>query len=221
MSQDLLAPYRTKGSTAPMPGVDPGEPEKHRSVADGELVNPWTLNEFFHSLNSVMRLPGKARRKKEQEAAAGGRGLAIPSVSPALSRGLIVLGAVALLVLVVIRPIVAWASGSGREKLVPLVGVWEAGAGRWAGRSFEVSDSSIAFRNGEKRTDYSWHRIQEVRVKPVADSALYTVIYEESGKTAELTFWFKRGPAPAIRLKNTPAVIWSKSARAATAQPRT
>jgi hypothetical protein len=221
MSQDLLAPYRIKASTAPTPADTPAAEEKHRSVADGELARPWTLTEYFRSLNTVMRLPTKARRTQQAEAAARGiGGISIPSVNPAFSRALLVLGAVVVLGVVVVRPIFLWASGSGREKLAPVVGVWEAGAGRWAGRSFEVSDSSIAFRNGEQRTDYSWHRIHDVRVRPAADSALYTVIYEESGKTAELTFWFKGGSAPAIRLKNTPAVVWSKSGRAATAQPR-
>jgi len=222
MSQDLLAPYRTKGSTASTPADHSAGAEKHRSVADGELATPWTLTEFFHSLNTVMRLPTKARRTQQAEAAAarGAGGISIPSVNPVFSRALLVMGAVVVLGVVVVRPIFLWASGSGQEKLAPVVGVWEAGAGRWAGRSFEVSDSSIAFRNGEQRTDYSWHKIHEVRVRAAADSALYTVIYEESGKTAELTFWFKGGSAPAIRLKNTPAVIWSKSGRAATAQPR-
>lgn len=58
MSNDPLAAFRTG------PASD-GEPERHRSVADGELHTAWSLRDFFDSLNTVMRLPSKARRKEQ------------------------------------------------------------------------------------------------------------------------------------------------------------
>jgi hypothetical protein len=214
MTQDLLSPYRTAG-TAPS---QPGEPEKHRSVADGELANPWTLKEFFNSLNSVMRLPSKARRKAEP-ASGGATTFALPGIRPWMSKAVVAGGVVAVVSLVVVRPLVLWASKAGHASLAPVVGVWEAGKGKYQGRRFEVSDSAVAFQKGESADDYSWHRIQEVQVKTVADSALYTIRYEEGNKTADLSFWYRTRPAPVIRLKNSLGVAWNRTGLAPRAAP--
>jgi hypothetical protein len=206
MTQDLLAPYRTTDAPA-----QPGEPEKHRSVADGELAMPWTLKEFFYSLNTVMRLPSKARRKAEQTRTAG---FSMPGVRPWMSKLVVVGGVMAVLGLVVVRPLIEWASRAGHASLTPVVGVWEAGKGKYAGRRFEMSDSAVAFHTGDSASTYTWHKIQEVKVKPFADSVLYTVRYLEGEKTADLSFWYRGHPAPVIRLKNQPTVVWNKTALA-------
>jgi len=210
MSQDLLAPYRT--TDAP---DHPGEPEKHRSVADGELATAWTLKEFFHSLNSVMRLPSRARRKAEPGTDGG---FSMPGVRPWMSRTVLAGGVVAVVGVFVVRPLMLWASRAGHASLTPVVGVWEAGKGKYEGRKFEMSDSAVAFHTGDS-TDYTWHRIQEVRVKGVADSVLYTVRYLEGEKTADLTFWYHPHPAPMIRLKNQPTVVWNRTSQTPTAGP--
>ena len=210
MTQDLLAPYRTTASPA-----EPDEPGKHRSVADGELATAWSLKEFFHSLNSVMRLPTKARRKTEEARTSG---FSMPGVRPWMSKMVLAGGIVAAVGVFLVRPIVLWASRAGHASLAPVVGVWEAGKGKYQGRRFEMSDSTVAFHTGDSASTYTWHRIQEVKVKPFADSALYTVRYLEGEKTADLSFWYRGNPAPAIRLKNQPTVVWSKTALTPTAQ---
>jgi hypothetical protein len=210
MSQDLLAPFRTQPSTPAVPDTPEGAQEKHRSVADGELATAWTLKEFFGSLNSVMRLPSKARRKKEAEAkAAEGTSIAIPSVSPGLSKLILVGGGLTVLVLLVIRPLVLWATKAGHESLEQVQGVWEAGKGKHEGRHFELSDSAVVFHTGDEANAYTWHRVQEVRIKESGDSTLYTVRYEEGKGTAELNFWYRYRPVKSIRLKNQPAVLWT------------
>jgi hypothetical protein len=213
MTQDLLAPYRTDDA----PGK-PGEPEKHRSVADGELAHAWTLKEFFNSLNTVMRLPTRARRK-EQVPAATTFSLSLPGVRPWMSKALMAGGFVAVVSLVVVRPLVLWASKTGHATMTPVVGVWEAGKGKYQGRRFEMSDSAVAFHNGESAEDYTWHRIQEVKVRAVADSALYTVRYQEGKQTADFSFWYRGGPKPVIRLKNQPNVVWNRTSQTPTAGP--
>ncbi len=226
MSQDLLTPYRTQSpgtpegtSAGPTAGAD--APEKHRSVADGELANAWTLKEFFGSLNSVMRLPSKARRQKEAEARAQAQaaGIALPSVSPGLSRLIIVGGGLVVVAMLVVRPLVLWATRAGQVSLKQVSGVWEAGKGKHQGRQLEVSDSTIVFHTGDGPTDYTWHKLQEVRVKPAGDSTLYTLRYEEGKRTAEVSFWYSSRPAPSIRLKNQPSVVWNLTRQPPVAGP--
>lgn len=213
MTQDLLAPFRTGPSTQ-----GNGEPEKHRSVADGELATPWSLRDFFGSLNTVMRLPGKARRKAEVRTA-GGLSIALPGIRPWMSRLVLVGSGLAAVALLVVRPILSWATDSSHATLTPVVGVWEAGKGKYQGRRFEMTDSAVVFHNGHSATDYTWHRVQEVRVKRVADSTLYTVRYEEGKKTADMTFWYYGSGAPMIRLKNQPGVVWNKTSLAPSSGP--
>ena len=204
MTQDPLAPFRSAPSNQ-----GTGEPEKHRSVADGELATPWSLREFFGSLNTVMRLPTKARRKAETRT--GVAAIALPGIRPWMSRLVLIGGGMAAVTLLVIRPMLNWATSSGQASLTPVVGVWEAGKGKYQGRRFEMTDSAVVFHNGQSATDYTWHRVQEVRVRRVADSTLYTVRYEEGKKTADMTFWFYGSGAPMIRLKNQPTVVWNKT----------
>lgn len=206
MTQDLLAPFRTASS-----GQGAGESEKHRSVADGELATPWSLRDFFGSLNTVMRLPSKARRKSDAKTAAGGRSVALPGIRPWMSKLVLVGGGLTAALLLVVRPLLTWATDSSHASLRPVVGVWEAGKGKYQGRRFEMTDSAVVFHNGQGATDYTWHRVQEVRIRQVADSALYTVRYEEGKKTADMTFWYYGGGAPVIRLKNQPGVVWNKT----------
>ena len=56
-------PPATTGTPAgpPPATLAPG----YRSIADGELATPWSLGEYFGSLNTVMRLPPKLRKRVE------------------------------------------------------------------------------------------------------------------------------------------------------------
>ncbi len=214
MSTDLLAPFRTQPSqpavnptqavTQPTAGID-----RHRSVADGELATAWTLKEFFGSLNSVMRLPTRARRNDKPRAEAEVAAPAgTPGLHPGLYRFFLVAGGVTVVALLVVKPLINLLTDAGHASLTPVAGVWEAGKGKHEGRKFEVTDSAVVFHTGEKATDYTWHRVQEVKVKQVGDSSLYTVKYEEGKGSVDLTFWYYKAPKPGIRLKNQPGVLW-------------
>ncbi len=206
MANDPLAAFRT--GPAPQDG---GEPERHRSVADGDLHNPWSLKEFFGSLNSVMRLPTKARRKEKEKARSEGLSVTLPGIPGWMGKLVLYGGGAVAVTMLVVLPVIRSMTTADRASLTPVVGVWEAGKGKYQGRRFEMTDSAVVFRTGTKPTDYTWHRVQEVRVKQVADSVLYTVRYEEGDKTADMTFWYVAAAAPRIRLKNQPGVTWSKT----------
>ncbi len=207
MANDPLAAFRT----GPAPQDEAG-PERHRSVADGELHTAWSLRDFFGSLNTVMRLPTKARRAEKKGAKADGLSITMPGIPGWMNKLVLYGGGAVVVTMLVVLPAIRWATDAGHASLSPVVGVWEAAEkGKYQGRRFEMTDSAVVFRTGNNPTDYTWHRVQEVRVKQVADSTLYTVRYEEGEKTADMTFWLLAGGAPKIRLKNTPNVVWSKT----------
>lgn len=212
MANDPLAAFRTG------PAPQGSEPERHRSVADGELHTAWSLKDFFGSLNTVMRLPTKARRaEKAKEGKSEGFSIALPGIPGWMGRFVMVGGGMVAVTVFVLLPVMRWATGAGHASLKPVVGVWEAGKGKYQGRRFEMTDSAVVFRTGKGATDYTWHRVQEVRVKQVADSTLYTVRYEEGQKTADMTFWYVG--TDKIRLKNTPNVVWNKTTLVPSAGP--
>ncbi len=196
---------------------------RHRSVADGELLTTWTLGDFFSSLNSVMRLPARARRKAAEEAAAkAAKKLGLGALENIrVPKGLVAASAVLLLIVFVVRPLVLSASGSGDTRdLSKAYGVWQATTGKYAGRMFEVGQYSIAFRTSSDSPDYTWHKIDQVKVSGPADSTLYTVVYEEEGKTAEFAFWFVTRDKPMIRFLHQPETVWNKTPYEPIARPK-
>jgi hypothetical protein len=205
----------------------PGEPAdnapRHRSVADGELLTHWSLKDFFSSLNTVMRLPAKARRKAAEEAASkAAKRLGLGSLENIrLPKGLVAASVVLLLGVFVVKPLVLSASGSGDTRdLSQAYGVWQANTGKYAGRMFEVGQHSIAFRTSSDSPDYTWHKIDQVKITGPADSALYTVVYEEEGKTAEFAFWFMNRDKPVIRFLHQPETVWNKTPYEPIARPK-
>ena len=219
MSQDPV--------TCPTPAIPPEENQRpgsaapiYRSVADGELRTPWTLSEYFASLNTVMRLPAKVRRKAQEvarrtpggaEALAAFERLRIPTGWATVAAAL----AVAVLIG---RPLLAAVVGRGAD-LTPAYGVWQAGKGRYEGRTLQIVEQHIAFGTSSKGTEYSWHQIREVEARPAADSTLFTVVYDEGGKTAEFAFWYVGGQPAAIHVVHQPEVVWTKSTRSPSTPP--
>ena len=195
---------------------------RHRSVADGELITHWTLKDFFSSLNTVMRLPARARRKAAEDAAAkAAKSLNLNLDNIRLPKGLVAASVVMLLGVFVVKPLMLSASGSGEVRdLSQAYGVWQASTGKYAGRMFEVQQYSIAFRTSSDSPDYTWHKIDQVKISGPADSTLYTVVYEEDGKTAEFAFWFMKRDKPVIRFLHQPEIIWDKTPYEPIARPR-
>ena len=93
----------------------PSQTGLHRSIADGELVHPWTLSEYFASLNTVLRLPSKVRRRAVEAAEQTAGGAAILAVlgRVRIPKGLVMAGAVVAIVMLVIRPLVLSATNEG------------------------------------------------------------------------------------------------------------
>ena len=197
---------------APAPG--------YRSIADGELASTWTLKDYFANLNTVMRLPGKVRRKmdKVEKRIEQKTGLKLPNIK--VPPVVVAAGFVMALGVFVVRPLMLSASSSEPVGLSQAFGVWEAGTGRYAGRMFELGEHSIAFRTSSQSPDYTWHRVTDVRTREASDSTLFTVLYDEDGKEAEFAFWYVPGKKPVIRLKNTPDVNWILTPYEPIARPR-
>lgn len=212
MTEDQPATPRPSGHR---PGVVP----LHRSVADGELKGAWTLSDYFASLDTVMRIPSQARQKRPagrpQATADGG--------APGRARrgwvGTLLLVAGAAVVIIVGGGALLALARSGPRELRPALGVWEAGEGPYAGRSFELRPESIAFRSGWAPADSTRYRITGARGRSAGDSTLYTVLYDEQGRESEFSFWYVDGAQPVIRLRNRPSVTWYRSSRAAAVSP--
>ena len=219
MSQDLV--------TRPTPAIPPEDAQRrpspapmYRSVADGELKSAWTLSEYFASLNTVMRLPAKARRKAEDFArrTAGGQQALAMFDRLRIPTGWVTAAAVLAAVVLIGRPLLATAVGRGAD-LTSTYGVWQAGKGRYQGRTFQILEHHIAFGTGSKGTEYSWHQIREVQAKSATDSTLFTVVYDEAGKTAQFAFWYVGGQPAAIHIVHQPEVVWTKSTRSPSTPP--
>jgi hypothetical protein len=101
--------------------------------------------------------------------------------------------------------------GEGVAELEPALGVWNAGAGKYAGRVFEVTDSTVAFSTSSKG-DFQRYRIDLVRTQGAGDSTLYTVTYQADKGTSDFAFWLV--PPAVIRFKNSPDIVWTRSAMA-------
>ncbi|HXW96476.1 MAG TPA: hypothetical protein VEI47_02740 [Gemmatimonadales bacterium] len=195
----------------------------YRSVADGELKTPWSLAEYFASLNTVMRLPAKVRRKAEAVAKrtpGGEKALAALDMIK-LPRWVVPVTVTVGLLLLVVKPLVLAASGSGGniKDLSPAYGVWQAGKGRYSGRTFQVSETAVAFQGSSRAEDLSWYDIQGVKVKAVGDSTLYTVTYNQNGKSAELAFWYLGGNPATIRFAHQQGGSWTKTLRPLSSRP--
>jgi hypothetical protein len=189
--------------------------EQYRSIADGELVTTWTLPEYFGSLNTVMRLPSKVRRKAEQVAQRTPGGVTLLALVERIRipKGLVMAAAAVAVIVLVIRPLVLSASGSGTAQLPQTYGVWQATEGRYKGRTFEVSETDLIFRTSSKAAEFTRHKIASVQAKTFPDSTRFTVTYqsdETDAKTAEFAFWYVPGPKPVIRFVNQREVNWTR-----------
>ena len=200
-----------------------GTPQAYRSVADGELAQAWTLSEYFQSINTVLRLPSKARRaaaKAEREKAKAA-GLTLPTLpNVRLPAPLMVAAFFLVIGVFVVRPIMLSAAYPDAQLPTDSYGVWGTDQGKYAGRMFEVSATSIAFRTSVSSPEYTWHRIDHIKAKVTPDSTLYTVQYLEEGKIADFAFWhIPGGAAPAIRFAHAVDITWHKTPYEPIARP--
>jgi len=207
----------TSAPEAPPAGTPEGG---YRSVADGDLTQEWKLSDFFRSLNTVMRLPERPPEKASdsKDARRGPFNLDLSRVR--IPAPMMALSFVLVLGVFVVRPLMLNALAGDVELPAETYGVWTTNDGAHAGRMFEVSKISVAFRTSKDDPSYTWHRIDSVHRRVDADSTLYTVTYQTDGKTAEFSFWQVPKPSgPVIRFKNLNEVTWTKTTYEPIAHP--
>jgi hypothetical protein len=221
MSQTSTPPTQPRTPVAEAVKRASEKAEMYRSIADGELATAWSLRDYFGSLNTVMRLQPKVRQKVERAAkkTPGGEQMLALFDRMRIPTGWLVVGFLLAVAVLIVRPIVLDATGSGADALIQAHGVWQAGKGKYDGRTFEITSEIIAFGTGEKNAGRSTHKIEKVRARSAVDSTLFTVTYQAEGKSSEFAFWYYGGPAPVIRFKNQHDIIWRKSGAQPTAQP--
>jgi hypothetical protein len=174
--------------------------QEYRPLASGELADTWDLGDFFEALGPVMRLPPK----DSDEAPAKPRAAANPRRTSLL---------VALAVMLVLG---AGAAGPLWRALHPsipvpegLIGTWSTTVGRYAGRSFELSPTTLHLDLGGQSAVYP---IAEVRSREIEKTVVYIIRYRHEQDVLELGLMVDADSA--VRLRNLPEVDWRK------AQPR-
>jgi len=203
------APPPSPGGPAPA-GTTPG----HRSLADGELATPWSLQDFFSNVNSVLRLPARPRpaAAPEAPAASGSPGLALPSLAKLrIPKGALVGGALIAIGYFGVWPLLLSATAVEKVPLAAAQGVWMAEGGRYGGRMFELGERTIAFRTSKDSPDYTWHKIVGHRTQAAGDSVLFTVTYVEGSREAEFAFWLIARRDTVVRLQHQAGVVWKKT----------
>jgi len=206
----------------PLPPTPNGAPESgdrlsqqlYRSVADGELKVPWTLSEYFASLNTVFRLPAKVRRRAEEVArrTPGGAALLASIERIRIPKSLVYASFALAVIVLVVRPLLLDASGSDTHvDLSKTYGVWGASKGKYQNRAFELKADSVGFSEDIKSAQRTWYPVTSAEAKPAGDSTLYTLNYLQSGKNVEFAFWYVQEGQPSIHLKNLPTVTWTKT----------
>lgn len=179
-----------------------GAPDEkdYRSLASGELADAWDLGEFFEALGPVMRLPPKDASTPEPR-----RLLAGPA--PGRRTVALVWVAIALVAVAASAPLVQTLRAG--EPVPPgLRGVWTTTAERYAGRSFELSETSLRLGLGALEATYP---IGGMRSRDSSTAAIYTIQYRDG--ESPLEFAVAIGPDSVARIRNMPDVGWRKMVR--------
>lgn len=173
----------------------------YRPLGSGELADSWELGEFFEALGPVMRLPPK----QNEAAAAGSSALGgTTRRRPAI----LVMAAMALVAGAAGAPPLMQAMRSSLAPPKGLHGIWTTPAQRYAGRSFEVSDTSLRLGVGGQDATYP---IADVRRRDSSNAAIYTIRYRDGESTLE--FALAIGPDSVGHIRNLPSVGWRKVER--------
>jgi hypothetical protein len=91
----------------------------------------------------------------------------------------------------------------------PLVGVWEAtGSDKYAGASFEITDTSIIFRRAPDYVDRN--HILRIEATPADDKVNYDIQYRTfaGGNVTLALSYISAKEGPVIRFKYQPSVVW-------------
>ncbi len=200
--------------TNPPAGGSPSgveDPGYVTGIADGNLATPVRLRDYLTGVGVVFRLP-KRNRKKEKAAEAKAeadreaRRLNLP------------IGLIVRVVAAVGVGAIALTAYQRFVRSIPLpaevAGTWSTSDGRYAGRSFWLNQTSVAFQNGAVNTQFSVHPISRIQRNEVADTLFLTIDYEQEGQAVVLSVAYQAQPVPQIRLVNQPGVRWFRSGNA-------
>ncbi len=92
-----------------------------------------------------------------------------------------------------------------------LIGVWETGDQRYAGRYLEISNTSVVFGTGEE--DSLVYTVTGVERTRDGDTEIYTLRYTNpEGLGYALSVSFDATTADVIRLRHQPEIAWVKRA---------
>jgi hypothetical protein len=191
----------TRGAEKLAPDVDENGPN-YRPLGSGELADPWQLGDFFEALGPVMRLPAKDD-DMAGDPVSRGRRRAARNKRAALLAGT----ALVLLAAVALGPAVLRALRLQEAVPASLYGRWVAGPGRYAGRSFELTGTTLRLGLGVRE---SVHPITGVKHRDSSGTAMYTIRYRDAESVLEFGLAVVSDSVALVR--NVANVAWVKAA---------
>mgnify|MGYP001444975213 CR=1 FL=1 len=183
-------------------------PDYVTGIADGNLATPVKLTDYLVGVGVMFRLPKRNRKKERAEAAKAEAAAAKSKV-----RIPVKLIATAMLPIVVaVGGYYAWTNFLASQPLPQEAsGTWSTTDGRYAGRNFWLTESSVAFQNGATSDRFTVHPVKRVQTRQVADTTFIEIDYEKEGEAATLSLAYRDRPRPEMRLVNQRAVQWLRT----------
>lgn len=90
-----------------------------------------------------------------------------------------------------------------------LAGVWTSADPRYADRSFELTQSTVAFGTGGQAVDL--YLISDVEKAPQGDKTLYEIhCHRMKGAKEKISFFYTLQDGGTIRFKNQTHIVWTK-----------
>lgn len=172
-------------------------------IADGNLTTPIGLRDFLFGIGVVFRLD----RKRKKRPAKGGA----ESAGPKFRLPLVALARVLAPVAIASLAYAGYQRWSGEPLPQPVVGTWSTTDGRYAGRSFWLNPTAVAFQNGNATDQFSIHPIRRVKTRSVADTLYLSIDYEQEGQPITLSLAYHEARGPVLRLVNQPAIRWTRT----------
>jgi hypothetical protein len=189
-----------------LPKADPNAKKRH-SMADGDLREPVDLPEYLEGVGELLRLQS---REGEQGRAGDEAARTAPDRATGRRRrhAVVLLGAAAIAIFVLVRVLHL---GTERTLPVALEGTWRTDAEAYAGRTLEITPSTLSFRVGDVAATGGRYRIVRVRRSTVAEGTLFRVDYLQGGNPLEFSFVWRASPQPEIRFENQKNLVWTRS----------
>jgi len=187
------------------PPVSPGGPSGANyvtGIADGNLAQGVGLRDFLFGVGVVFRLD-KRRKAARDAAKEKKRRFAVNLPIRQIAK-------VAAPLVIAVAGYTAYQQLAGEPLPSSVVGTWSTSDGRYAGRSFWLNPTAVAFQNGTSTNDFSVHPIKKVTTKLAADTLKLTIDYEIEGKASTLNLAY-RAAGREMRMVNQPRILWRRT----------